>query len=532
MAYSEARHEFDPVISPCQPFMPTTEKFVRVAERYREKCLLLTTIDSYVPPRLLRANQPGQPPATPPRLPRPNQPAQPLMVPTDAPPLPTPPVPSTSGPDPHPDVPGSRYSDPPTLKEITEYFREKFVDTNHKCARVSVFRSFLDVGEDHVAEVERKTRGQAGNPDWKKYRQYTMSSSDFGKFCSRWRSQLKSKTLLDMDGVLDRVFGVGKDISFVKSIKYGRLYEKSGFAHFQKAHEAEHEASSVVESGIWLCPEDISLGSSPDGMVYCSCHEKSTLEIKCPLTCEKEIPSLKTVKYLTFENGQYGLKKTDGYFYQVQGQMAITKSKLCHFVVYSPLDDGIHSIIIDIPFDEDFWNTARGQLSAFFDNIAGPALLFGKDSLAVRAKNAGLTVSPAKRLPTPRQPKQTTPSTSQKKIVEKKKIYVQKGPAIPTKTVDKGKGKQPVQRRFAPTTTPAALPTVEEEDDDYPCPVCGENCIYDADTFEQSNVACDWCDNWFHYGCVHITHAEARDLQINRWYCPGCLPMVNRMPKL
>ena len=37
-----------------------------------------------------------------------------------------------------------------------------------------------------------------------------------------------------------------------------------------------------MENGVFIKSEWLFIGASPDGIVECSCHDKGTLEIKCP----------------------------------------------------------------------------------------------------------------------------------------------------------------------------------------------------------------------------------------------------------
>jgi len=39
---------------------------------------------------------------------------------------------------------------------------------------------------------------------------------------------------------------------------------------------------------------------------------------------------------MTVYNGKLVLKKTDNYYFQVQGQLNIAEKKYCYFVVWSP----------------------------------------------------------------------------------------------------------------------------------------------------------------------------------------------------
>ena len=35
-------------------------------------------------------------------------------------------------------------------------------------------------------------------------------------------------------------------------------------------------------------------------------------------------------------------------------------------------------------------------------------------------------------------------------------------------------------------------------------------------------IGCDFCDEWFHYNCLNLTRAEARELTKKEWTCPNC----------
>lgn len=78
------------------------------------------------------------------------------------------------------------------------------------------------------------------------------------------------------------------------------------------------------------------MAASPDGLI----NEDSILEIKCPSSIKEYTPqeavTLKKLKYMVDNKGKLVLKKTDNYYYQVQGQLNIAEKKYCYFVVWSP----------------------------------------------------------------------------------------------------------------------------------------------------------------------------------------------------
>uniref|UniRef100_A0A914EBP8 PHD-type domain-containing protein n=1 Tax=Acrobeloides nanus TaxID=290746 RepID=A0A914EBP8_9BILA len=66
-----------------------------------------------------------------------------------------------------------------------------------------------------------------------------------------------------------------------------------------------------------------------------------------------------------------------------------------------------------------------------------------------------------------------------------------------------------------PLAPPHAEPGEEEDDKVWICPVCSVAYVEGADM-----VACDGCDNWFHWICVGLISAPPEN---EPWYCPTCV---------
>ena len=84
------------------------------------------------------------------------------------------------------------------------------------------------------------------------------------------------------------------------------------------------------------------LGASPDRLVFGTKRDNyGLLEVKCPLKYFKK-PLMKACQDKNFccvmVNGSIKLKPQHAYFYQVQGQMAITGMTWCNFIVWFGLD--------------------------------------------------------------------------------------------------------------------------------------------------------------------------------------------------
>lgn len=78
------------------------------------------------------------------------------------------------------------------------------------------------------------------------------------------------------------------------------------------------------------------LAASPDGLVG----ENSIIEIKCPFSIKDFTPQdaheQKKLKYIDMQKDELVLKKTHLYYYQVQGQLHITRRQFCYFIVWTP----------------------------------------------------------------------------------------------------------------------------------------------------------------------------------------------------
>ena len=65
---------------------------------------------------------------------------------------------------------------------------------------------------------------------------------------------------------------------------------------------------------------------SSDLEISCSCHGPGLVEIKCPATFIGKVSSAENYKQLEIINEQLYLKKASPYYFQIQGQLAVTQA--------------------------------------------------------------------------------------------------------------------------------------------------------------------------------------------------------------
>lgn len=203
-------------------------------------------------------------------------------------------------------------------------------------------------------QVEKKTRGQAGNKMWKEERLLRLQASSFGRIC-----KATEKTNFEN---LAKSLTEHKYINS-ESLKHGRKYEATA----QKEYVSQTKVT-VIQSGIIVCEQLPFLGCSPDGLVA----EDQIIEIKCPYTARANNITPISVPYLYCDsNGDIRLKENHEYYYQIMGNLLCTGRTSCDFIVWTFKE----MKILRIKRDESFINKMKDQLNDFFTIFFRPALL-------------------------------------------------------------------------------------------------------------------------------------------------------------
>ena len=97
---------------------------------------------------------------------------------------------------------------------------------------------------------------------------------------------------------------------------------------------------TVGQTGLIINPSFPCLGASPDGLLTDSSNTdpNGILEIKCPYKY-RDVDPCEAAANKDFccelAGDTITLKRNHNYFYQIQGQMAISSRKWCDFVIYT-----------------------------------------------------------------------------------------------------------------------------------------------------------------------------------------------------
>jgi hypothetical protein len=262
-----------------------------------------------------------------------------------------------------------------TTSESIKYDSDRFIDILSTIKREtiideqSVMELLSNIPSYILNEIEERTKGKADNLLWKITRQKRITSSNFHDIVVRKKEnveKLVSKFIQEDNGIE------------TPALVYGRKHEpiaRRKYIAFKKLKQ--NERVSVRECGIFICKKNGFLGASPDGLVASksdTCREW-VLEIKCPFKWRhrtiKDACRDKTFCCEVNNEIDIQLKKSHRYYSQVQGQMALCQCHKCDFVIYLSTD----FLILEIDFDEDYWNFAESKLVDFYTKNIVPSIL-------------------------------------------------------------------------------------------------------------------------------------------------------------
>ncbi|XP_014666936.1 PREDICTED: uncharacterized protein LOC106808645 [Priapulus caudatus] len=193
----------------------------------------------------------------------------------------------------------------------------------------SLFEAFLaeyseSVTETMIENLERSTRGQGINLNWRKARSVILTASHMGSIVKRQKVELDA---------LVKTIAYPKVISGQKSLNYGNKNECKARREYAKWHIKQCGSVVVEDRGLIVSRELPFIGASIDGHVECPKCGEGIVEIKCPYgTKQHAFRNLKpqtcaeaTEFCSQLKDGKLILKSEHNYMYQVQGQMGVCR---------------------------------------------------------------------------------------------------------------------------------------------------------------------------------------------------------------
>lgn len=213
---------------------------------------------------------------------------------------------------------------------------------NAQC-KSSYLRDKLVISSENVIKTAWMTTGQRENSLWAAVRKLRITASNFGQVIGAIR---RNRLTLSLKKRLLSAYNLEKR----PSIQWGLTHEKVAIDSYCKLSEV-----SVLQTGIWLHESGV-LGASPDGFVQgdpktCNMNvhlqskltaSPAILEVKCPfsaraMSIKDACANLKDFFLECDSEGTLRLKESHDYWHQVQGQLYLTGTSCCDFVVWTPI---------------------------------------------------------------------------------------------------------------------------------------------------------------------------------------------------
>ncbi|XP_049517784.1 uncharacterized protein LOC125943202 [Dermacentor silvarum] len=218
-------------------------------------------------------------------------------------------------------------------------------------------------------EVRIKTLGQSQNPAWRNERTGRLTASNFRRalHCQKPEGLVK-EILYPRNEVLKqgdpRLYGLQNEARAVQEyINLMELYDKN---------------IEVVETGVQVHERYCFIAASPDRLVK-EANEIGLLEVKCPASkAGQRVADACQDRAFCAEiiDGEVTLKRDHAYFYQVQGQLGITKKPWCDFVIWTNHTECQHRMSVErIYFNKAIWEDILEGLLYVYKAAVVPELL-------------------------------------------------------------------------------------------------------------------------------------------------------------
>ena len=238
------------------------------------------------------------------------------------------------------------------------------------CQNQKSFLEPLAISPQEAYEIEHLTKTQSQCELWKVHRKGLVTSTKLYDVFTRQATIERDSS--KSGSSLARKIVDGGDLDHYSKlpvqIEHGRVHEAEARKKYTKVMMTTHENCSIRQSGLVINEAYPFLAASPDDIRTCKCCGTSLVEYKCPYR-SKEAFLEENISGIQNADGTYSLKPCHRYFYQVQGAMAATNTKVCDFVVYTlnaamGFDGSI--VLVEIAFNPTFWATVMDKVSHIY----------------------------------------------------------------------------------------------------------------------------------------------------------------------
>ncbi|KAF2882522.1 hypothetical protein ILUMI_23658 [Ignelater luminosus] len=229
-------------------------------------------------------------------------------------------------------------------------------------------------------DLEQKTRGQYSNPRYVTEKMHRLTASNFG-------AVIRRRPSTSCDALVRRI--LGRTYFTSPAIEYGLRNESVALQKF-----TEKTGKIVNQCGLLVDLEHGFLGASPDGII----NANEICEVKClhtvaklGLTLEQAVKMKKVACLKLAKDMSISINKQHDYYYQIQGQLAITGAHVCNFIVYT--GDANELYIQQVERDYEQWKSVwLPKLVTFFKECVAPEIVLNRRSRNLKCRDPELII--------------------------------------------------------------------------------------------------------------------------------------------
>ncbi|XP_066930803.1 uncharacterized protein [Clytia hemisphaerica] len=211
-----------------------------------------------------------------------------------------------------------------SLKEHAKIFKD------NNCYDHEKYLQAISLTDDQITKIYEKTVSQSNSKFWFEQRKGRITASNFKKIYTRMESLKTSDE--DPIPLLKDVMGESSRRA-TWSMKHGISSERHAIMRLKQVIRLKHRGIKFTNPGMTVSKEYPYISATPDLEFECPCCGKGVCEVKCPTSVPlTRAPSWRTYgKHLENRNGSK-LKTTSPYYFQIQGQMAVTNRYFGYFL--------------------------------------------------------------------------------------------------------------------------------------------------------------------------------------------------------
>lgn len=225
--------------------------------------------------------------------------------------------------------------------------------------------------QKNARQIERDTVSQSNSELWHQLRTEIITASKFGPIC--------------------RMLPTTSCANMVASIRYPKVIDNAAI-HFGLENEENARRDIVAKLGIKIVPcglfidqEIPYLGASPDGLI----DDDGIVEIKCPYSAQnadldKVITEKPNLRNIFDRKDKNFMNENHVHYYQVQGQLHVTKRHYCIFALWSSTD----MILVKVTRDDGFWDSKmKPFLCQFYIECLIPEIIDSRRNRNMRIRD-------------------------------------------------------------------------------------------------------------------------------------------------